>query len=163
MALAYDIILTYSDEGGDTATTTVSVPTGFTISDYLAFANDVVVALNPITSGGLRAVTLAIKADISAFTGLISTVPNTLSDIEEKGIWQFLTDLGTFKKMSIPTIDETFVTAGGDVDTGATEVVTFNTLMTGGNGTIVPTDSREEPISGVGSAYQYFRKSGRRR
>lgn len=161
MAVAYDIIFTFRDGKSATATTSISIPRATTPGQAESFAQAAVPIMEAMTTGVVRSATLSIPLDISAARTRITADAN--SDVEEKGVFQFVTALNTTKKISLPTLDETTVSPNSNVlDQTNQAVIDFGNLILIGDGVTPPCDSREEDIVNLDFAIEYFRKSGKR-
>lgn len=166
MALSPIVVVTFRDRKGKTATTEVKIPTGLTLDNMIEFAQDLVVLIDPITNGQIISVSIGIRVDTSAL-GLTSA-PGSTADVEEKGVFQFGTALGTYTSVNIPCISDSDVVDGSDeLDTSDVEIAAFIAAMTGGItltdlSVVQPTDSREEDITNLVFARERFRSSGKR-
>jgi hypothetical protein len=108
MALAVTIRLDFLDATGKKSFTELNVPTGFTLTDYLSFAEDIAQLIADVSDCQITSASINVSLDISG--AVIKTVANTLADIAEKAHYIFATGLAGFKRLfKIPTrleIDE---------------------------------------------------------
>lgn len=132
MAVA-TIFYTLEDADGDKSRVEIPV----TVADLLDADIDFVVGaawdiINPLVNGHLVTAGFTIEVDISGFT---NAAVATIADVQEKAEFAFRTVTGFIKRISLPTFIETFFTsagAGKDVDTSATEVAAFNSMIIDG-------------------------------
>lgn len=165
MAIAFDITYTVSDNDGDQATTTVKVPTTFTLSDYGEFGAAMAELIDDIIEGRVDAADLCLSADLA---GLVGNVAVGGSDVEEIAAFQFLTSDNRAVNVNIPAMSEAIVGAGSDDLNQADPLVApFITAMESGisvtGGTITPCDIGEDDIVSTKYAREKFRASGSRR
>jgi len=167
MAIAIKVIYTAIDDKGATATTEVKVPTGFTIAQYIEFAQAMAQLMDAIMAGKLTSANFCIGVSL---TGLgLKLLPDPGADVEEKGFFQYTTASGYKTRLQIPAFDEGLVNAGSDsINTLQADVLAFDTAMrfginVTGPGTIQPCDEREDDVQSLDFAREHFRASGSRR
>lgn len=165
MAVAFQVVYTYVDDSGDTATHAIDIPTTFSLAQYTEFGRAMAGLLDDMVHGRIQSAQLVIAVDIS---GLTSNAPVVGSDVEEIGSFFFSTLEGRNVLINIPTIDESLVVAGADdVNLSDPNVVAFVTAMETGiavtGGTISPCDVDEDDIVSINVAREAFRSSGKRR
>ncbi len=166
MAIAIKVIYTARDDKGKTATTEVKVPLGFTIAQYIEFAQSMAQLLDAIMDGKITGANFCVGVDISGLG--LKALPTVGSDVEEKGFFQYSTVGGFQTRMQIPAFKETLVVAGSDaIDVLQADVLSFDTAMlvgiaVAGPATIQPSDEREDDIQSRDFAREHFRASGKR-
>jgi len=159
MAVAFEIIATVSDESGDTSTTTIKVPSGFTLSQYGEFAVQMGTVLDAMLAGRLESFDLALTADLSALTG---NVAGSASDVEELGRFSFRTTDNRAVKLNVPALNESLVAVGtDDLDLVDPAIAAVESMMVDGlavtGGTILPCDVGEDDIVSLEYAREGFR------
>lgn len=160
MALAVSVRFSFVDAKGKTSFTKVSVPTGFSIADYVEFAQDMSQLLANITEGQLTGASVTFGLDLSGLG--LKAVASGLADAGQKAFFIFRSAVTGFRKrLSIPTLSELKVVAGSDdIDQADVDVAAFITAMEDGVvvtlGTIAPTDSRAQDLVAVSSAKETF-------
>jgi hypothetical protein len=165
MVHAIALTYTYQDDSGDTATSTIHVPNGFTLAQFTQFGRSMADLIDNVVGGLIISCDLTVTVDISALTG------NTAiddSDVEEIGAFQFVTIDSRPVLVNIPGLTETFVLANSDdINQLSGSVAPFITAMETGiavtGGTIAPCDVNEDSIANIVSAREQFRASGKRR
>jgi len=163
MALATSIRFDFVDDKSKTSFTKVRVPSNIGLSDVIEFAQDMAQLLVDMTQGVLTGASITIDVDLSGVAGL-KAAAGAISDVFTKGFVQFGSSVsGFFKRMAIPTFDETLVPVGGDaVDTANVDVAAFVASMESGltvtSGTLAPVDKDGNDLTGV----DYFRKTFRK-
>jgi hypothetical protein len=162
---AYAIVISFQDAKGKQSTTMVNVPTGITLANLTIFAQEMVKLIDTMINGIITRVGLAVTFALP--TG-INISPNSASDVEEGGYFNFRTAGGYHTSMRVPTFMETLVSAGSaDVDTSDPDVAAFVSAMisginlttatpTAGTGTVTPTDSRGDDIVALTDAKEQF-------
>lgn len=162
---AYSVIYSFRDAKGKTSNTEVNIPTGLTLANMTIFAQEMAKLINPLISGVITRIGLAISVALPA--GLRS-VPVSTSDVEEGGKFQFGTAGGYYTGMRIPTWLESLVSAGSDdINTVSSDVAAFVAAMLNGidltaaspiagTGTITPTDGRGDDITALVNAKEQF-------
>lgn len=165
MAIAFQIVYTYADDSGDTASHAIDVPTTFNLGQYVEFGQGMAAFLDAIVHGVIRSAELTVNVDIAGLTN------NTIvadCDVEEVGGFQFNTAEKRPVNVNIPALDETKVLAGSDnLDLSDPDVAAFIAAMQNGivvtGGTIAPSDVDEDDIEDLVYAREQFRASGKRR
>lgn len=165
MAIAIAVNYTFTDDSGDTATTTIHVPNTFSIAQYTEFGRSMADLVDNIVSGVVSDCELVVTLDISALTG---NNAQSGSDVEEIGAFGFRTAEGRDVRVNIPGINESMVAANSDdLDQLDTDIAAFITAMLNGiavaGGTPAPTDVNEGDITSIVYAREEFRSSGSRR
>lgn len=165
MPIAPQIIYTVVDDSGDRGTTTINLPSGFTLSQFGEFGAAMAELIDAMLGGRVESADFCINVDIS---GLTSNVALSTSDVEELGSFVFGSALGTAVRMNIPCIDELTVASGSDdLDIAHVDVAAFiagieNGILTT-DGQISPCDVGESDIVALDFARERFRASGKRR
>jgi hypothetical protein len=147
MALAVTIQLDFKDAKNKTSFTRVHVPTGFTIAQYITFAQDLAEAAKAITTGRITGVSVNFGLSLAGAT--LTNVQNVLADVSSKALFQFTSAIaGLRAKFFIPTFDEdNLVTIGtDDIDVADVGVAAFITAIEDGyaltGGQMTPRDKR---------------------
>lgn len=165
---AYGVVISFQDAKGETSTTIVNIPTGLTLANITIFAQEMVKLVDAMINGIVTRVGLAVTIPLPSG---INISPNSISDVEEGGYFQFRTAGGYHTSLRIPTILESLVSLGSsDIDTSDPDVAAFVAAMitgidltgaspTPGSGTVTPTDSRGDDITALLDAKEQFVKS----
>lgn len=165
MAITYGITYTFVDDSGEEATSTVSVPTGFSIAQYVEFARAMADLVDNIVSGLVSRAELTVEVDISSIT---SNVAGTGADVQEISSFQFATAVGRPVNVNVPgTIEENYVIPNSDeIDQSNANIAAFITAMETGiavtAGTIAPCDNDSEDIVSTVYAREAARPVGSR-
>ncbi len=167
MPKALQVIFSFVDDKGKTATTSVNIETTHTLAGALEFAQEVAVLINNVTTCKITAVNVSAPVDISGLG--LATSPGATSDIEEKGVFQYETAGGWKTSVSVPGWSDLLVLSGTDtIDIADSDVAAFNDMMIDGitpttYATLVePSDTREDDIDSLDWARERFRASGKR-
>lgn len=165
---ALGIVLSFQDAKGEPSTTMINVPTGLTLANAIIFGQEMAKLVDAMINGIITRVGLAVTIPLPAG---INIAPNSISDVEEGGYFQFRTAGGYHTSCRIPTFLESLVTLGSsDIDTSDPDVAAFVAAMitgidltgatpTPGSGTVLPTDSRGDDIVALVDAKEQFVKS----
>lgn len=153
--LAVYAYFTFQDSKTKSSTTEVKLPLGLTIAEYIDAAQKLATVFVNNTLARLTQVEVCIGLDVTppASSALAD------SDVQEKAEFVFVADNGTNYVMYLPTLDESLVAANSDilVQTG-NAVEDMITLMTDGDGTVEPVNVRDQDISAISYAREYFRR-----
>lgn len=162
MAIAPKITFQVADEDSDKASTAVHVPAGLTVAQYGTFANDYANAIDDIVIGAVEPkAVMTVPVDIS---GLVLNIIDPNSDVEQITAFQFVADDGEPVDINVPGLLLANVIAGTDnIDTAATAIAAFITLIQVGNGVVIPTSVSEANITDLNYARKETRASGRKR
>lgn len=158
------VIYTVLDDDGDRATTTINIPTGFSLSQIGEFGAAMATLVDAILHGKVESAEVSFSVDISA---LINNITGGTSDVEEIAAFKFTAANGFPVNVNLPGMDEGFVAPGtDDLDQSLPAVAAFITAMETGiavtGGTISPCDVGESDIVATNSARERFRASGKR-
>ena len=162
MALAVSVRLDFTDNKGKTSSTKLRIPTGFSIANYIAFVQQAAQVIANMTSGRITRAGFCVGLDLSGV--LLKANPTSLSDIAQKGHFQFATDATGFRtRLKVPAINEALILAGSDaIDQADAGMALFIAAMEDGisvtGGTIEPCDSRDNDIVSTDFARELFRK-----
>ena len=163
MALAVSIRFDFIDDKGKTSFTKVRVPTGYTIANYVEFAQGAAQVFADLSNAQITNVSLTFGLDLSG-QGL-KTVASVVSDIYQKIRFQFATALQGFRaKFSVPASSELKIVAGSDaVDEVDADVAAFVTAIEDGlvvtGGTVTFTDNRDNDITALQFGREIHRAS----
>lgn len=165
MPIAPQIIYTVIDASGERGTTSVNLPTGFTLTGFSEFGVALAELLDAMLGGRVESAEICFGVDISTLT---SNVALSTSDVEEIGNFVFQTNIGSAVRVNIPCIDETVVASGSDdIDLANVNVAAFIAGVENGiptiGGTVSPCDVDEEDLTSLWFARERFRASGKRR
>lgn len=166
MALAPKVIITVRDNKGKISTTEVKIPTGLTLANMIEFAQDLITLFDAITSGVIIGVSIGISVDTSGLG--LTAVAGSTADVEEKGVFQFVTSGGFYTTVNVPCIADSDVVSGSDaIDQSDPDIAAFIAAMTGGLtltdlSVVQPCDSREDDIVSLAFARERFVSSGKR-
>lgn len=125
--------------------------------------------LDDIIGGRIVNCSVNLPIDISTVSGL-DTMPDTLSDVEELGVFSFRTENGYKTEFKIPTFSENHIAEAGDavdVDLTDLDVIDFvNIMLQGPDSSAAVTEERKRITDGRGdvltelsAAYGDFRQS----
>jgi len=158
------VIYTVIDDDGDRATTTINIPTGFSLSQIGEFGAAMATLIDAILDGKVESAEVSFSVDIS---GLTNNIAGGSSDVEEIGAFKFTTADGYPVNINLPGLDEGMVAVGtDDLDQALPAVAAFITAIETGvavtAGTISPCDVGESDIIATNSARERFRASGKR-
>lgn len=162
MALAVTIRLQVVDSKGKTSFTKVRVPTGFSIPQYVEFAQGIAQLIGDLSVGSITSASLTFGVDLGGLG--LKAVANVLADTAQKGYFAFASAVtGFFKRLRIPTFDEGKIAVGSDaISTSDPDVAAFITAMESGivvtGGTVAPTTEREQDLVALTDAREVFRK-----
>lgn len=162
MALAVSVRFDFVDDKGKTSFTKVFVPTGFSIAQYVEFAQGMGQLLANASICRLTRASVVFGLNLSTATIKIAAL--TVSDVAQKAFFQFRTAVsGFFARMKIPALKETLVNPGSDsIDQSNASVAAFITAMENGivvtGATISPVDDRGNDIVDTTIAREVFRK-----
>jgi len=159
MAIVPQIVYTATDESGEVGTTSINVPTGFSLTQYGEFGAAMATLLDKILDGKVESADICFGVDISS---LINNIPIATSDREAVGAFQFRTLQDTKVNINVPTLYELKVGAGSDdIDQGDSDVAAFITAVEDGiavtGGTVIPCDVGELDIDQIVYARESFR------
>lgn len=159
--MPFEIVYTVRDEANKDGTTSIKIPTTFTLADYIEFGQDFIVLAGALMRGLVRSAALCIDVDISALTD--NTI-SSISDVEEVGAFEFTTSAGNRVSLNIPGCPDLSVIAGTNtLDPTDTEVAAIITMMEDGIAGTLPSDIGGEDITEVIFAREHFKSSGARR
>lgn len=168
MAVAVKIVYTIEDNKGKRSNMTVKVPSTLTLVDYVEFAEEMGDLVDAITVGQIVNVGIAFTVDFSGFGW--TAAPGSTADVEEKGLFSYLTAGGWRTALELPCLSESKVVDGSDViDAADADVIAFQAAMVSGitlpiaTTLVAPTDAREDDIASAFPALERFHASGRRR
>lgn len=163
MGLAVSVRFDFIDDKGKRSFTKVRVPTGFTIPQYGEFVLGMAQLLADMSTGRITHASFCIGLDLT--TATIKAVASGLSDIAQKGLFGFSTDVAGFRtKTKLPALSETSILSGTDkIDQADADVAAFISAMETGivvtAGTVSPTDMRGNDIVTTDYARELFRKT----
>jgi len=165
MAIAPQIIYTVIDDSGERGTTSINMPTGFTLAGFQQFAASFATLLDAILGGKVESAEICFGVDLTTLT---SNVALSTSDVEEIGAFVFRTSENQPVHVNIPGLDELVVASGSDdIDQVNANVAAFLAAMETGVNTVgglcSPCDVGEVDIVTTESARERFRASGSRR
>ncbi len=164
MALAVKCIFTFKDNKGKTAPSIIHIPTSFSVSQMIEFAQGAAQVLANISSAKLVNASISVGVDLSGAT--IRAVASSTSDIFQKAIISVRSVVaGLFAKFNIPTIPDSVVLDGTDqLDSSDSTVAALITALEDGIAvgsptvTVTPRDLRQNGLDTVSSTRETFRK-----
>ena len=148
------ITYTFRDNDGKTSTEQVQIDGATAPADAVTFANSY--------RAVLAAMSDAVCTSQNVLIGSYDNAPAApaRSDVEDKGLFNFLTASGQRSSMAIPSIKETLLQANNqDIDGTLAAVVAFVNAMTLGLGGIQPAGAGGSDIVSVNSSYKQNRRS----
>lgn len=162
MALAVSLRFDVIDDKGDTSFTKIRVPLGFSIADYIEFAQ---AAAQILLGGSTGRITRASVVFNVSLDGLgLKTVASAVSKVARKLYLQFSTAVtGFLSKTIFPALSESLVLAGtDDVDQTDTDVAALVSALEDGivvtAGTMQFTNGRGHDIEALDVAKEQFRR-----
>ena len=163
--MPFEIVFTIADNADKRATTSVKIPTTFTLADYTTFGAGMAQALNDFVRGRILGAELCLDVDISTLTA--NTI-SPLSDVEEIGAFEFVTAQGNRVKLNIPGCpDGVALPNSNTLDPVDSQVSAIITAMESGiavtGATASPCDVGGDDITEILFARENFRSSGSRR
>lgn len=163
MALAVSVRFDFRDEKGKTSFTKIRVPTTFSISQVTQFAAAMGQLISNISQCQITNISTTFTIDLSGLT--LKASASAVADIAQKGYFAFTSAVtGFFKRLRIPTFDETKVNAGSDgIDTLDADVSAFvaameNGIAVTGPATIQPSTERMQDLTALSDAREVFRR-----
>lgn len=162
MALAVSVRFDMIDAKSKTSFTKVRVPTGFTISQYIEFAQAMAQLITDMSNCTVTRAGITFGIDISGLG--LKVAAAVLADVYEKARFQFNTAVAGFKAFfRLPGYDETKSVTGSDaVDQADPDVAALIAAYEDGivvtGDTISPTDSRGNDITAIQFAREVKRK-----
>jgi hypothetical protein len=161
MAFALDtygtVSVQFEDEGKSRTNHRISIPIAgaTTITALEAFATAYANACAALSDSKVDRYTVSFSAFDNA-----AVAATAGSNIEKKAVLLLETAAGKTVKYAIPDPIEGVLDANKiDIDLAATEMAALVTLLTTGDGTIVPVDTNGSDIAAAKEAYQYHRQS----
>lgn len=163
MVKAVEVIPSWRDQAGKTATNTLYVPNGLTLAQYHEGLEASAVLLDEVSGAVMEGMTFCVEVDISGLTG---NVVVTTADVEDIGAFQFRTADNRPVNVNVPGIIDTLAPLGSDnLDQSDTDVAAFISMFEDGlavtGGTITPTDVDSDDITAVVFAREEVRNSGK--
>lgn len=165
MALTYGLTYTLTDDSGDSATFTISLPTAFSLAQFTEFGRAMANFVDDMVSGLVARCELTVGISVATLTGNTAAAG---SDVEEINSYQFTTAAGRPVSINVPGTDETDVSPNSDeLNQVDTQQAAFINAMVNGiavtGGTIQPTDIDGEDVTAIVYARESARASGKRR
>jgi hypothetical protein len=162
MALAVAVRFDFIDNKGKTSFTKIRVPNGFSIPQYTEFG----LAMGQLVSNvsACRITSSSVTFSLSLSGLALKVVANVLADTAQKGYFAFLSAVnGFFKRVRIPTFDETKTNEASDtIDTLDADVAAFVAAMENGivvtGGTIQPSTERMQDLVSLSDTREVFRR-----
>jgi hypothetical protein len=162
MALAVAVRYDFVDEKGDTSFTKIRVPSTFSIAQYTEFVLAMGQFIATMSACRITGGSVTFTIDLSGL-GLKASAA-TIADVFQKGYFSFNSAAtGFFKRLRIPTLSESKVSAGSDnINTLDADVAAFVTAMNNGivvtGGTISPVTERGHDLTSLNEAREVFRR-----
>ena len=165
MPVAVELVFDIKDEANNPSTTSLKIPTGFTISQYTEFSRGMADAIDDFIDGKIEGASICFVADLSA---LSANATSGVDDVQELASFDYETIFGRAVSINIPAVPQTKVLVGSnDLDQADVDIAAFNTAILSGiavtGGTITPCDIAEDDITTLKSARERFRSRGKRR
>ncbi len=159
---AVAIHFTFLDGKNKTSKTTIHVPTGFSVAQYLEFGQAMAQLLANLSEGQITDVSVSLPLSLSGAT--IRASATAVADIFKKVFFQARSAVsGLLGKFFIPTLNESFRISGSDaIDQAATEPAALISIIENGinvSGEVVqPVDLRGNDLTDVSIARMLHRK-----
>lgn len=164
MAHAVRVNFSFQDKKGKTSHTSVYVPTGFSINQYLEFGVAMAQIMGNLSDGAITEVSVSLPINLSGAT--IRAAALGIADVAEKLLIMAKTAVGNFfARFNIPTYNEANTIVGTDeADTADADIAALIAIIENGvdiSGEVIqPIDVRGNDLDEVTSAREIFRKSG---
>lgn len=161
MALAVTCTVTFVDSKGKTANTKVRVPSGFSVAQYIEFAQGAAQIFTNVSLAKVTSVSFAIGVDLSGAT--IRSAALTAADIAQKMLMIARSAVsGLFARFNVPTANEAKVISGTDqFDSADTDVAALVAAIETGlviSGSLVqPKDKRGNGLEEISQIRETFR------
>lgn len=148
MALAVSVIFTVVDNANKESTTTIHVPTGFSVVQYGEFAAAMAQLIADLSDGQITSVSISIPLSLAGAT--IRAVASAAADVAEKAKFAAMSVVNGLRAFfNIPTYDESKNLPSSDsVDLADPDVAAFVALIETGAGAF-PCDLRGNSLSEV--------------
>jgi hypothetical protein len=158
MALAVSVNFTITDAKGTSSTTFVHIPTGFSIAQYVEFAEAMGQVIADLSEGVLTRITISLPLTLSGAT--IRSVASNFADIAKKALLTAGSAIGgLFARFNLPTYDETHTIDNTDqLDQADADVAAYIAIIETGGGGAAPCDKRSNNLTTVLTARETFRK-----
>lgn len=163
MAIAVKVVYSFVDDKGKTATSEVKVPLGFSIAQYIEFAEEMGLLIDAAVNTQMTSIAISLGVTLP---GGLQSGAGVGADVEEKGAFQFSTVGGWKTRVNLPGLTESLVIAGTDaIDETDAAVAALITAFESGitlpiaGGTLSPCDAREDDIVSLDFARERFRAS----
>lgn len=157
-------IVSYVDQAGKRATSTLFFTTGLTLAQITEGISAMLELLDNVVGTIIYAAQAVLEVDISGLTGNTTGVT---SDVEQVGEFNCVTAANRKVLINVPGImDNLSVVGSDDLDTTQADIAAFITALEDGiattGGTIIPCDVGELDIVEVTTARERVRNSGSR-
>lgn len=162
MALAVSIRYDFVDSKGKTSFTKIRVPLGFSIAQYSEFVLGMGQFISNISTCRITGASMTFNIDLSGLG--LKAAATVVADTAQKGYFSFISAAtGFYKRLRIPTFDESLVETGSDgIDTVDPAVAAFTNAMTNGivvtGGTVSPVTERGQDLVSLNEAREVFRR-----
>lgn len=161
---AVSVNFTILDGKGKSSITKIRIPTGFTVDQYIAFAQAFAQLVANVINGTITDVSISLPISLSGAT--IRAVAGIIADVAKKAIFIVRSSVvGLFTKFFFPTYNEINTVVGSDdLDDADPDVAALIAIVEDGvnvSGTIVtPRDLRGNPLDTVTETREIFRRFG---
>lgn len=162
MALAFRLVFVFTDDKGKSSTTSMRLPTGFSIADYQEFGEAAAQLLINASTGSLTRASVTFNVSLDGLG--LKTVASSVSKVARKLFLQFTTAVtGFLGKTLFPSLAESKVLSGtDDVDQTDTDVAAVISAMEDGisvtGGTMTFTNGRGHDLVTAAEAKEQFRR-----
>lgn len=165
MALAVTARFNFRDAKGRTSSTAVRLPTGNTTSQYVEFAQSIAQTIARFSNATMTSVSLCFGVDLSPY--VLKVAAATIADVAQKLYLRLASAVsGVWKRLNIPTLDESLVVANSDrISLANNKILDLTTALTDGiqltaGNTVIPVTARGDDITAALEAREVFRKFG---
>ena len=163
MALAVTIQIDFKDAKNKPSSTKIRVPTGFSIAQYVEFAQGAAQVIADVSTARIVGVSVNVGLDLSGAT--LTNVAGVAADVGSKALMIWNSAVAGLKaKFQLPTFDEdTYVVLGTDtIDEAATNMAALITAVETGytvtSGLIDITDKSGNDIESLSTGRELFRR-----
>jgi hypothetical protein len=147
---AFSVQLSWQDGAGRKAVQRIHVPSGLTIAQIETWFDAMIAELDPVTDCVLVGASVSVELSIP---GGLKASAAADSKVENGALFSFLCAGNYYTRTRLPAIKDTMMVDNSTaVDTSDEDVAAWLTLMTTGDGTVAPCDSREADITSLVSA-----------
>lgn len=158
------IYFTITDAKGKSSRTELKVPTGYTLPEYIEFAESAAQIIANCILGQITQITISF--DVSMVGTSIKSIANNVADIAQKMFFLIRNTAAQLSRLKIPTMNEQLVLANSDLidrsdaDVAALETALESGLLVTSGATVLFASNTGLPIGQTEQVREYFRGTG---